>query len=280
MLKCSDCKTLALRQCNSCEGKLLCEKCSQDHIFYHEANNSYCIFGRIRVKLPKKKIQQLRESIQESINTIEKQKLDIMKEAEIIIKNITNIVTKSHDELDKIIDEYMKYAKISVFEAQDVIKVEDIINELLVFEYPDFSSGALTKNWKESKPYGFKISEEAIKSEYNLLVKGHTSRLNCVAITSDNRYLLTGSNDTTVRIWDIQERRQESILSGHTDNVVCIKISNNNQFALSGSFDEDIIKWNLIEKKKETIFIGHTERINSISISNDNSFFVSGSGDD
>ena len=50
--------------------------------------------------------------------------------------------------------------------------------------------------------------------------QGHTDSVNSVAITSDNKYIVSGGNDNTVRIWNLQDKKQEAVLQGHTDNVL------------------------------------------------------------
>ena len=41
--------------------------------------------------------------------------------------------------------------------------------------------------------------------------------VNSVAITSDNKYIVSGGDDKTVRIWNLQDKTQEAVLQGHTD---------------------------------------------------------------
>ena len=38
-----------------------------------------------------------------------------------------------------------------------------------------------------------------------------------MAVTSDSKYIVSGSWDYNVRLYNLQERRQEAILVGHTD---------------------------------------------------------------
>ena len=38
-----------------------------------------------------------------------------------------------------------------------------------------------------------------------------------VAITSDNKYIVSGGCDKTVRIWNLQDKTQEAVLQGHTE---------------------------------------------------------------
>ena len=58
-----------------------------------------------------------------------------------------------------------------------------------------------------------------LKNNYGLLIEGHINWVKSVAITSDNKYAVSGSFDKTVRIWNLQEKRQEAVLEGHTSHV-------------------------------------------------------------
>ncbi len=61
--------------------------------------------------------------------------------------------------------------------------------------------------------------------------------MNRVAISNDNRYIISGSNDCSIKIWE----RETSILfyafKGHNAAVTCIVISNNDNYIISGSMD-------------------------------------------
>ena len=49
------------------------------------------------------------------------------------------------------------------------------------------------------------------------VLQGHTDSVKSVAITSDNKYIVSGGDDKTVRIWNLQDKTQEAVLQGHTD---------------------------------------------------------------
>ena len=60
---------------------------------------------------------------------------------------------------------------------------------------------------------------------YSLYLQGHTQAVNCISITTDSNYIISGSSDTTVRIWNFHSRTQESILEGHTHAVTSVPIT-------------------------------------------------------
>ena len=58
----------------------------------------------------------------------------------------------------------------------------------------------------EKKLQSFKFSKnlaeikKQLESNFNLLLEGHTSSVLTVAVTSDNKYIVSGSLDKTIRI--------------------------------------------------------------------------------
>lgn len=77
-----------------------------------------------------------------------------------------------------------------------------------------------------------------LAEEYGLLIERHTDYVNSMAITSDSKYLVTGSNDHTVIIWNLQERAPLSVLKGHTGRVNSIAITSDSKYIVSGSEDK------------------------------------------
>ena len=74
------------------------------------------------------------------------------------------------------------------------------------------------QNKKSFKNYEDLISSE-IKKVKNSDITAHTSSVNSVAISQDGKYLISGSDDTTIKVWNLEERREEFTLTGHTSSV-------------------------------------------------------------
>ena len=81
-------------------------------------------------------------------------------------------------------------------------------------------------------------------------MEGHTHGVNCVAVTNDSKYAISGSSDYTVRIWDLKKRIQEVVLNGHRSEVSYITVSIDDKYLVSIS-DSGNILWNLKNKKKK-----------------------------
>ena len=76
------------------------------------------------------------------------------------------------------------------------------------------------------------------------VLKGHTDCVNSVAITSNNKYIVSGGDDKTVRIWNLQEKTQEAVLQGHTGYVTSVAITNDNKYIVSGGNENTVRIWN------------------------------------
>lgn len=110
-------------------------------------------------------------------------------------------------------------------------------------------------------------------------LRGHTVGVNAVAITPDATIGLSGSDDFTVILWDLVQKKQRAILYGHTNNVTCVAITPNGRRGLSGSNDNTIIVWDLKKERKLAILHGHSRPVRAVAITPDGKIGVSGSDD-
>lgn len=77
---------------------------------------------------------------------------------------------------------------------------------------------------------------------------GHEDQIRDCEISSDQRWLLTGSKDRTARLWDLNANnpQQTSIrLSGHEGSVNCVSLPSGNHWAITAGDDADVVAWDL-----------------------------------
>ena len=74
-----------------------------------------------------------------------------------------------------------------------------------------------------------------------------------VAITSDSKYIVTGSDDNTIRIWDIGSKKEIAVLKGHTQALTRITITNDDRYIISASHDNTERLWNIKERRQESL---------------------------
>ncbi|OHT09218.1 hypothetical protein TRFO_21952 [Tritrichomonas foetus] len=68
----------------------------------------------------------------------------------------------------------------------------------------------------------------------------HDSPVNSISISSDGRYIASGSSDKTVKIFDITSQRQIAKFTGHTDSVTSVSFHPTEPVLISCSVDRSI----------------------------------------
>eukprot|EP01129_Flabellula_baltica_P008882 TRINITY_DN3552_c0_g1_i1.p1 TRINITY_DN3552_c0_g1~~TRINITY_DN3552_c0_g1_i1.p1 ORF type:complete len:751 (-),score=138.88 TRINITY_DN3552_c0_g1_i1:2-2080(-) len=75
----------------------------------------------------------------------------------------------------------------------------------------------------------------------------HKDRVKCIALTNSGSYLVTGSADTTIVVWQMNEKKKQKdfrtknnilrILSGHLNEIECIAVDEDMDVVVSGAAD-------------------------------------------
>ncbi len=76
------------------------------------------------------------------------------------------------------------------------------------------------------------------------LFQGHTAEIVSMAFSPDSRYALTGSYDTTVRLWDVSTGQELQRFTGGTDLTMAVAFAADPRYILSGSLDGETTIWN------------------------------------
>jgi WD40 repeat protein len=115
----------------------------------------------------------------------------------------------------------------------------------------------------------------------NMTCRGHTNWVYSAAFSPDGKYIVSGSVDCTIIIWDAQ--RGDIFLEPHkmhTEGVASVAFSPDNRQIASGSIDTTILVWDSM--KGEVVagpLRGHTDAVWSVSFSSDGKKIASGSWD-
>lgn len=74
-------------------------------------------------------------------------------------------------------------------------------------------------------------------------LSGHKGQVNCMVLTPDMKYLVSGSNDKTIIIWNLATGKAERTLTGHGWNVTSLEVSSDGAYIVSTSNDGETIVW-------------------------------------
>lgn len=76
------------------------------------------------------------------------------------------------------------------------------------------------------------------------ILRGHTSWVYSAEYSPDGKYIVSASNDNTIRIWDSSTGKCLRILKGHKGSINCAKYSKDGEKIVSASSDSTIRIWN------------------------------------
>jgi WD40 repeat protein len=121
---------------------------------------------------------------------------------------------------------------------------------------------------------------------------GHRKWVRAVAITPDGRFGVscsgesfpkskgvgTSKNDSTVRVWDLTERRERACFSGHENTVLSVAIAPDGRRVLSGGGDGTVRLWD-VAGGREIARFGARAVVRSVALSPDGRYALSGGGD-
>ena len=113
---------------------------------------------------------------------------------------------------------------------------------------------------------------------------GHTNTVNTLSFKPGSSTLASGSDDDTIRIWDLTwnawKSRPVQTLRGHTNNVEAVAWSPDGTLLASASRDRTVRLWNPDNGTNTAILRGHTNTVNSVAWNPDGTLLASASNDD
>ncbi len=109
-------------------------------------------------------------------------------------------------------------------------------------------------------------------------LNGHSSDVNSVAFAPNGQLLASGSDDNTIKLWNLATREEIRTLKGHSNHIYSVAFAPDSKTLASGSEDKTIKLWNLIAGENRTL-TGHSNWVNSVAFSHDGKILATGSVD-
>ena len=120
---------------------------------------------------------------------------------------------------------------------------------------------------------------DALTGSQKAILSGHTDRISSLTYSLDGIFLVSGSDDKTIKLWDIQTGGVIKTLCGHTEWIRSVSISADNTMIASASRDKTIRLWNIKTGNCHTIE-RHSNYPDTVTFSPTNSQFLSSSHSD
>jgi WD40 repeat protein len=125
-------------------------------------------------------------------------------------------------------------------------------------------------------------TQAALRKGEGCYLTVYQPNVKCMAFHGSGRLLACGSTDRTVRLWDVNAKKQADELWGHTGAVNSVAFSPDGRLLASASDDETVRLWDVVERQPASpidVLRGHTNGVWSVSFSPDGRQLASASHD-
>jgi len=110
-------------------------------------------------------------------------------------------------------------------------------------------------------------------------LEGHTDSVGCIAVVNNGTggnaaRVVSGSGDSTLRVWDVAEGTCVGTLTGHTSHILCVAVVHDGADGgtarvVSGSADKTLRVWDVAKGTCVATCTGHTDWVQCVAVVND-----------
>nr|QNO48683.1 hypothetical protein AMAKCJMG_00017 [Methanosarcinales archaeon ANME-2c ERB4] len=121
--------------------------------------------------------------------------------------------------------------------------------------------------------------EMQVVQEPMMVLEGHTDVVWDVAVTPDGKTVVSGSDDNTLKVWDLATGKCRATFEGHVSEVWSVAVTPDCKTVVSGSGDTTLKVWDLETGQCRATLEGHVSEVLGVAVTPDCKTVVSGSGD-
>ncbi|MEH1922597.1 serine/threonine-protein kinase [Nostoc sp.] len=145
-------------------------------------------------------------------------------------------------------------------------------------ELKDYPQGA-----QDIPPFPLPLAPLPLQNRpcYSLLstLSGHAWAVLTVAFSPDGQILATGSDDNTIKLWEVNTGQLISTLVGHSWSVVAVAFTADGETLLSASCDKTVKLWRVSTAEEIVTLSGHVDSVSAVAVSKVTQLIASGSRD-
>ena len=266
---CNQCKTKAEFQCCS---SIFCSIHFNQHFKKAKSHNP----SSLTLKLDETENYVLNRNLDYSIKSLKILKKRAIIENKQIIKVLTSILNSTLIKINDLIKHFNDLKTSQEFYTYDMDEIKKHIRSETSYKLKN--SYESIENIKNLFAMEIFVSDPDIQRKIiqKKFLETHNGGFMCIGISSDGKNLVTGSEDSTVRLWDVVTGKQIIYLTGHKSEVRCLALLSDFSLAVSGSADRTLIVWDMRNYRLIKTLYGHCGIVCAIIFSEDEKFILSG----